>query len=45
MGLPRRESWSGLSFPSPGDLSYPGIKPVSLALAGVFFTIEPPEVN
>ena len=45
MGLPRQESWSGLSFTSPRDLSYPGIKPVSPALAGIFFTIEPPEVN
>ena len=33
--------WSRLPFPSPGDLSYPGIKPTSLmspALAGGFFT-------
>ena len=45
MGFPRQESWSGLSFHSPGDLSYPGIKPVSPALAGVFFTIEPSEVK
>jgi len=34
--------WSGLPFPSPGDLPDPGIKPVSPALAGGFFTIEPP---
>ena len=27
MGFPRQESWSGLPFPSPGDLPYPGIKP------------------
>ena len=45
MGFPRQESWSGLLFHSPGDLSYPGIKPVSPALAGVFFTIEPSEVK
>ena len=32
-----------LSFPSPGDLPGPGIKPISPALAGGFFTIEPPE--
>ena len=27
MGFPRQEYWSGLSFPSPGDLLDPGIKP------------------
>ena len=42
MRFPRREYWSGLPFPSPGDLSHPGIKPMSLALACRFFTIEPP---
>ena len=31
-----------LPFPSPGDLSGPGIEPVSPALAGGFFTPEPP---
>ena len=40
MGLSRQECWSGLPFPSPGDLE--GIEPMSLALAGGFFTIEPP---
>ena len=43
MGFPRQEYWSGLPFPSPGDLSDPGIEsrsPVSLALAGGFFTIK-----
>ena len=43
-GFPRQEYWSGLSFPSPGDLPHPGIKPafpVSPALAGRFFTSEP----
>ena len=41
----RQEYWSGLPFPSPGDLPHPGIKPASpasLALAGGFFTTEPP---
>ena len=41
MGFPRQEYWSGLPFPPPGDLPYPGIKPTSLtslALAGSFFT-------
>ena len=45
MGFPRQEYWSGLSFPSPGDLPNPGIKPVSLAsptLAGGVFTTWPP---
>ena len=30
MGFPRQEYWSGLLFPSPGDLSEPGMEPVSL---------------
>ena len=34
--------WSGLPFPAPGDLPDPGIKPASPALAGGFFTTEPP---
>ena len=29
MGLSRQEYWSGLPFPSPGELPDPGIKPVS----------------
>ena len=40
------EYWSELPFPSPGDLPNLGIKPTSLAspaLAGRFFTSEPPE--
>jgi len=41
MGFPRQEYWSGLPFPSPGDLPDLGIKPVSPALAGRFFTAEP----
>ena len=41
MGFPRQEYWSGLPFPSPGDLPDPGIKPQSSALAGGFFTTEP----
>ena len=39
--FPRQEYWSGLPFPSPGDLLDPGIKPASLVLAGRFFTTEP----
>ena len=38
MEFSRQKYWSGLSFPSPGDLPDPGIKPVSPALAGGFFT-------
>ena len=34
--------WNGLSFPSPGDLPDPGIKPLSHPLAGRLFTIDPP---
>ena len=37
MGLPRQEQWSGLPFPSPRDLSDPGIKPMSPSLEGVLF--------
>ena len=32
IGFSRQEYWSGLSFPSPGDLPYPGIEPRSLTL-------------
>ena len=32
MGFSRQEFWSGLPFPSPGDLPDPGIEPWSLAL-------------
>ena len=41
MGFLRQEHWSGLPFPSPGDLPDPGIEPMSPALAGGFFTPEP----
>ena len=42
MGFPRQEYWSELLFPSPEDLSHPGIKAVSPALADGFFITEPP---
>ena len=42
MGFSRQEYWSGLPFPIPGDLPYPGIELVSPALAEVFFTTLPP---
>ena len=32
MGFSRQEYWSGLPFPSPGDLPNPGVKPRSPAL-------------
>ena len=41
MGFSGQEYLSGLPFPSPGDLSNPGIKPSSLmfpTLAGRYFT-------
>ena len=38
MGFSRQEQWSGLPFPSPGDLPNTGIEPVSPTLAGRFFT-------
>ena len=41
MGFSRQECWSGLPFPSPGDLPDPGIEPASPALEGGFFTTEP----
>ena len=42
MGFPRQESWSGLPFPSLGNLLDLGIETVSPAMAGRFFTIVPP---
>ena len=41
MEFSRHEHWSGLPFPSPGDLPDPGIGPESLTWSGRFFT-EPP---
>ena len=34
IGFPREEYWSGLPFLSPGDLSDPGVEPMSPAFAG-----------
>ena len=42
MGFPREEYWSGLPFPSLGDLHDPGIELMSAPLADKFFTVEPP---
>ena len=44
--LGTRKYWSRLPFPAAGDLPNPETEPVSLAspaLAGGFFTLEPPE--
>ena len=41
MGFSRQEHWSGFPFPSPGDLSDPGIKPRSPTLQANSFTTEP----
>ena len=48
MEISRQEYWSGLPFPFPGVLPYPGIQSisfVSLALAGRFFPDVPPELS
>ena len=42
VGFPRQEYWSGLPFPSPGDLLNPETEPTSPPLACRFFTSEPP---
>ena len=42
MGFSRQEYWSGLPFPSPGDLPDPGIEPRSPALQVDALTSEPP---
>ena len=42
MGFSRQEYWSGLPFPSPGDLSNPGIEPGSPEFQADALTSEPP---
>ena len=42
MGFFRQEYWSGLPFPSPGDLPDPGIEPRSLELQADALPSEPP---
>ena len=42
MGFSRQEYWSGLPFPSPRDLSNPGIEPWSPALQADALFSEPP---
>ena len=43
MGFSRQEYWSGLTFPSPGDLPDPGIESRSPTLPADALTSEPPE--
>ena len=43
MGFSRQEYWSGVPFPSPGDLPDPGIEPGFPALETDALTSEPPE--
>ena len=46
LGFSRQECWSGLPFPSPGDLPDPGMQPWSLmspVYAGGFFNQEQPK--
>ena len=42
MGFSRQEYWSGLPFPSPGDLPDPGIESGSAALQADALASEPP---
>ena len=42
MGFSRQEYWSGLPFPSPGDLPDPGIEPRSPSFQVDALTSEPP---
>ena len=42
MGFSRQEYWSGLPFPSPGDLPNPGIEPGSPVLQADALPSEPP---
>ena len=42
MGFSRHEYWSGLPFPSPGDLPNPGIEPGSPTMQADTLPSEPP---
>ena len=42
VGFSRQEYWSGLPFPSPGNLPDPGIEPRSAAMQAGTLTSEPP---
>ena len=43
MGYSRQEYWSGLPFPSPGDIPNPGIEPGSPTMRAESLPSEPPE--
>ena len=43
MGFSRPEYWSGLPFPSPGDLRDPGLEPMSPGLKVDSLPSEPPD--
>ena len=45
MGLTNKEYWSGLPFPSPGDLPIPGIEPGSPALQADSLPFKLPGVS
>ena len=45
MGFSRQEYWSGLPFPSPGDLPNPGMEPRSPALQAVLHRLSHWEVQ
>ena len=42
MGFSRQEYWSGLPFPSPGNLPDPGMEPVSLMFPAVAVVVKNP---
>ena len=42
LGFSRQEYWSGVPFPTPGDLPNPGIEPTSPVLSAEFFTPASP---
>ena len=44
MGVSRQEYWSGLPFPSLGDLPDPGVEPGSPILQADSLLSEPPEI-
>ena len=45
MGFSRQEPWSGLSFPSPGDLPNPGIEPSLLHCRQILYHVSLQEVH
>ena len=45
MEFSRQEDWSGLPFPTPGNLPDPRIKPGTLALQADFLLSEPPDTD